>query len=310
MGAMLNCAVEKCLEIERSRVSASLVELVIKDRKGREVDSLAAVRVYASGAHGTWRKRDRIRSAMRWMGRNRKGGPVWRLRPVTNTTRRIELLERSYAGTRDWRSLTKMYMDDVTAGRTTWVARRPTAGIRHQTPHCVDLISSDEHLTILIDNNVRRIALPINHCDLLSHPSDPPPLFSTMGGRLSTQKAPDGLTEATKPPPRRPLLSSRNINSRTIVAPLAAFTMAGLLFVYARTSIRAAKLNAQQKREADGGLINWRAEGLRRQGLIEGPEEKGVLRELKDAAIGKEQLKEKPGEEEVKELRRRINQRS
>jgi hypothetical protein len=37
--------------------------------------------------------------------------------------------------------------------------------------------------------------------------------------------------------------------------PLAAFTMAGLLFVYARTSIRLAKQNAQLHREADGELF-------------------------------------------------------
>jgi len=53
------------------------------------------------------------------------------------------------------------------------------------------------------------------------------------------------------------------------MAPLAAFTMAGLLFVYARTSIRAAKLNAKKHREADGGQISWHRESLRRHGQIE-----------------------------------------
>ena len=53
------------------------------------------------------------------------------------------------------------------------------------------------------------------------------------------------------------------------MAPLAALTMAGLLFVYARTSIRAAKLNAQKHREADGGQISWRKESLRRHGQME-----------------------------------------
>ncbi|EOA92339.1 uncharacterized protein SETTUDRAFT_18981 [Exserohilum turcica Et28A] len=86
-------------------------------------------------------------------------------------------------------------------------------------------------------------------------------------------KAADGMSEASKPtsgnaPPRL----SRNrgiINGRTVMAPLAAFTMAGLLFVYARTSIRAAKLNAQKHREADGGQISWHKESLRRHGQIE-----------------------------------------
>jgi hypothetical protein len=53
------------------------------------------------------------------------------------------------------------------------------------------------------------------------------------------------------------------------MAPLAAITMAGILFVYARTSIRAAKLNAQKHREADGGQISWHKESLRRHGQLE-----------------------------------------
>jgi hypothetical protein len=53
------------------------------------------------------------------------------------------------------------------------------------------------------------------------------------------------------------------------MAPLAALTMAGLLFVYARTSIRAAKLNAQKHREADGGQISWHRESMRRHGMAE-----------------------------------------
>jgi len=58
-------------------------------------------------------------------------------------------------------------------------------------------------------------------------------------------------------------------SKQTIMAPLAAITMAGLLFVYARTSIRAAKLNAQKHREADGGQISWHKESLRRHGQLE-----------------------------------------
>ena len=53
------------------------------------------------------------------------------------------------------------------------------------------------------------------------------------------------------------------------MAPLAALTMATLLFVYARTSIRAAKLNAQKHREADGGQISWHRESKRRHGQLE-----------------------------------------
>ncbi|KAH6641758.1 hypothetical protein F5144DRAFT_564789 [Chaetomium tenue] len=38
---------------------------------------------------------------------------------------------------------------------------------------------------------------------------------------------------------------SRNINPKTIMAPVAAFTMAGLLFFYTRSSIRTARHNAK-----------------------------------------------------------------
>ncbi|MCJ1283533.1 hypothetical protein MMC26_002863 [Xylographa opegraphella] len=56
--------------------------------------------------------------------------------------------------------------------------------------------------------------------------------------------------------------------------------MAGLLFVYTQTSIQAAKRNAQQHREADGGQISWRNETLRRHGAIDTPGDKGTVREL------------------------------
>ncbi|RAL59359.1 hypothetical protein DID88_006849 [Monilinia fructigena] len=64
-----------------------------------------------------------------------------------------------------------------------------------------------------------------------------------------------------------------NFNSKTLTAPLAAATMALLLFTYTRTSIRAAKQNAQKHREADGGQINWANESLRRHGQLDAPEE-------------------------------------
>ena len=68
--------------------------------------------------------------------------------------------------------------------------------------------------------------------------------------------------------------------SQTIMAPLAALTMAGLLFVYARTSIRAAKLNAKMHREADGGQISWQRESMRRHGQLEKVEDdRGTIKE-------------------------------
>ena len=45
--------------------------------------------------------------------------------------------------------------------------------------------------------------------------------------------------------------------------------MAGLLYTYAVTSIRAAKRNAQLHREADGGQLDMRKESLRRHGVLE-----------------------------------------
>ncbi|KAI1008022.1 hypothetical protein K3495_g209 [Podosphaera aphanis] len=71
-----------------------------------------------------------------------------------------------------------------------------------------------------------------------------------------------------------------NINARTITAPLAAFCMAAILFAYSRTSILAAKRNAQKHREADGGQINWHNESLRRHGKLESPIEEGTVSQL------------------------------
>ncbi len=56
--------------------------------------------------------------------------------------------------------------------------------------------------------------------------------------------------------------------------------MATLLFVYSRTSIQAAKRNAQKHREADGGQINWHNESLRRHGKLESPVEDGTVGQL------------------------------
>ena len=70
------------------------------------------------------------------------------------------------------------------------------------------------------------------------------------------------------------------INSRTITAPIVTFTMAGLLFVYSRTSIKAAKRNAERHRMADGGQISWQNENQRRHGKLEAPENQDTLRQL------------------------------
>ncbi|KAH7094795.1 hypothetical protein FB567DRAFT_13575 [Paraphoma chrysanthemicola] len=124
-----------------------------------------------------------------------------------------------------------------------------------------------------------------------------------MGGRLSMPKGADGMSEISKPTSSNAKARlSRNrgiINGRTIMAPLAALTMAGLLFVYARTSIRAAKLNAQRHREADGGQISWHKESMRRHGQLERlDDDRGTF---KQALLGDVKGKRKGGSEAVEE---------
>ncbi|KAJ4319588.1 hypothetical protein N0V94_003821 [Neodidymelliopsis sp. IMI 364377] len=125
-----------------------------------------------------------------------------------------------------------------------------------------------------------------------------------MGGRLSTPKGADGMNESSKPhsanAPARLTRGGGIINGRTIMAPLAALTMAGLLFVYARTSIRAAKLNAQKHREADGGQISWHKESLRRHGQLDRLDNDSST--LKEAFVGSftRDKKRKAAEDEEK----------
>lgn len=91
---------------------------------------------------------------------------------------------------------------------------------------------------------------------------------------------------------------------QTITAPLAAFTMAGILFVYTRTSIQAAKRNAQKHRESDGGQINWHNESLRRHGKLEPPVEQGPIKQLVGLAkekVGMGEEKETKEESKVRE---------
>lgn len=108
-----------------------------------------------------------------------------------------------------------------------------------------------------------------------------------MGGRLSVPKGPAGTTEVSHP--RTSPHARRSINSRTIAAPAAAFTMACLLFVYTRTSIRAAKANAQRHREADGGEgLNLLNESRRRHGMAERLDETNTVKGL--AAGAREQF--------------------
>jgi len=118
-------------------------------------------------------------------------------------------------------------------------------------------------------------------------------------------KAADGLSEIPKA--RSSLHRNKGIiNGRTIMAPLAALTMASLLFVYARTSIRAAKLNAQKHREADGGQISWHKESMRRHGMAERlDDDRGTFKEalMGDMARSRKERLEKEKKEKAEKER-------
>lgn len=58
-------------------------------------------------------------------------------------------------------------------------------------------------------------------------------------------------------------------HAQKATAPIAALVMAGILYTYSVTSIRAAKRNAQLHREADGGQVDMRRESLRRHGVLD-----------------------------------------
>jgi hypothetical protein len=64
-----------------------------------------------------------------------------------------------------------------------------------------------------------------------------------------------------------------------LVAPIAAFTMAGILLIYTRSSIRAAKLSVQRYREADGGQIDLDREARRVHGQLDKVDERAVNKE-------------------------------
>ncbi len=74
--------------------------------------------------------------------------------------------------------------------------------------------------------------------------------------------------------------------------------MASILFVYARTSIQAAKRNAQKHREADGGQINWHNESLRRHGKLDSPVEQGTVTQIVETLQAEKEKRRKKGDPE------------
>ncbi|KAK5116733.1 hypothetical protein LTR62_007407 [Meristemomyces frigidus] len=125
-----------------------------------------------------------------------------------------------------------------------------------------------------------------------------------MGGRLSKPRGPGGLEEVTTSPvANRPAARKRpfprTINSRTIVAPAAALTMACILFVYTRTSIRAAKANAQRHRNADSGGegLSLLEENRRRHGTAARVDRGGSTVAEIGSAVRDQLVGGKPGQE-------------
>lgn len=80
-------------------------------------------------------------------------------------------------------------------------------------------------------------------------------------------------------------------------------TISNNVHSYARTSIKAAKRNAQKHREADGGQIDWRNESLRRHGVIEPPETQNSVKQLLGVGTEKASVaKYKTGELKVRKF--------
>ncbi|KAL1296844.1 hypothetical protein AAFC00_004467 [Neodothiora populina] len=127
-----------------------------------------------------------------------------------------------------------------------------------------------------------------------------------MGGRLSMPRGVAGTTELSHPT-KSPSAYSRRVNSRTLLAPAAAFTMAMILFVYTRTSIRAAKANAQRHRDADSGGqgLDLYNESRRRHGLadqVRDDKKYGAVGELASEARAQLLGKQSESEERRKEI--------
>ena len=89
---------------------------------------------------------------------------------------------------------------------------------------------------------------------------------------------------------------------QTVAAPLAVLTMAGLFFLYSRTSIKAARLNAQKHREADGGQLDWRNESLRRHGHLDKIDDKSLI---KEAFLGERGVSQQEARAQIAAMRRK-----
>ena len=78
--------------------------------------------------------------------------------------------------------------------------------------------------------------------------------------------------------------------------------MAGLLYTYSVTSIRAAKRNAKLHREADGGQVDMRRESLRRHGVLPQVEGTSDFALLRDARAKDKQESQMLGDKQARPL--------
>lgn len=101
------------------------------------------------------------------------------------------------------------------------------------------------------------------------------------------------------------------VSKRGLTTAISAFTVTVLLFVYSRSSIRAAKQDAARHRAADGGQISWRNESLRRHGVMERPDSPSVLgalfpaKEQKDDKVARAQKTISEEEEALQAAKRK-----
>ncbi|KAL9081431.1 MAG: hypothetical protein Q9159_007313 [Coniocarpon cinnabarinum] len=117
-----------------------------------------------------------------------------------------------------------------------------------------------------------------------------------MGGRLSTPRSPSGSEESTTATGSTTLTTSDTrapksrlqFRPRLLIAPLSALLLGSMIFVYSRTTVAAAKENARRAREADGGSISWRREGMRRHGRLDKVEERTLWGQFMAEREGKE----------------------
>lgn len=76
------------------------------------------------------------------------------------------------------------------------------------------------------------------------------------------------------------VFNNSNITLRHVAAPIVGLTMMGLFYLYARSSVHAAKRNAELHRAADGGQISWQNESARRHGTLNRPKEQWTWKGL------------------------------